>query len=89
LVLINRKGILPAVNEGAVCRLGKFNANIIRDQLKRKGRVAKTIMKITKYRTKPYIRGSMIIGIDKSSGYPCIKTMRVTPIWLSNPHQAC
>lgn len=43
------------------------NFNIIRDQIERMARITKKIMKITKYRTKPYIQGSMIIDIDKSS----------------------
>ena len=43
------------------------NLNIIRDQIERMARITKKIMKITKYRTKPYIKGSMIIDIDKSS----------------------
>jgi PAS domain S-box-containing protein len=41
--------------------------NIIRDQIDKMGRITKKIMKITKYRTKPYVRGSKIIDIDKSS----------------------
>jgi PAS domain S-box-containing protein len=41
--------------------------NIIRDQIDKMGRITNKIMKITKYRTKPYVRGSMIIDIDKSS----------------------
>ncbi len=41
--------------------------NIIREQIEKMGRITKKIMKITKYRTKPYIQGSMIIDIDKSS----------------------
>lgn len=43
------------------------NLNIIRDQIDRMARITKKIMKITKYRTKPYVKGSMIIDIDKSS----------------------
>ena len=43
------------------------NLNIISDQIEKMARITKKIMKITKYRTKPYIRGSMIIDIDKSS----------------------
>jgi PAS domain S-box-containing protein len=41
--------------------------NLIRDQIEKMGRITLKIMKITKYRTKPYIKGSMIIDIDKSS----------------------
>jgi PAS domain S-box-containing protein len=41
--------------------------NIIREQIEKMARITKKIMKITKYRTKPYIQGSMIIDIDKSS----------------------
>jgi PAS domain S-box-containing protein len=43
------------------------NFNIIRDQIERMARITRKIMKITKYKTKPYIKGSMIIDIDKSS----------------------
>jgi PAS domain S-box-containing protein len=43
------------------------NLKIISDQIEKMARITKKIMKITKYRTKPYIRGSMIIDIDKSS----------------------
>lgn len=43
------------------------NLNIIRDQIDRMARITRKIMKITKYKTKPYIKGSMIIDIDKSS----------------------
>jgi PAS domain S-box-containing protein len=43
------------------------NLNIIRDQIDKMARITQKIMKITKYRTKPYILGSMIIDIDKSS----------------------
>ena len=45
--------------------IGKLN--IIRDQIETMGRITHKIMRITKYRTKPYVRGSMIIDIDKSS----------------------
>ena len=43
------------------------NLNIIREQIDKMGQITKKIMKITKYRTKPYVQGSMIIDIDKSS----------------------
>jgi PAS domain S-box-containing protein len=43
------------------------NLNIIREQIEKMARITKKIMKITKYRTKPYVQGSMIIDIDKSS----------------------
>jgi PAS domain S-box-containing protein len=41
--------------------------NIIREQIEKMAQITKKIMKITKYRTKPYVQGSMIIDIDKSS----------------------
>jgi PAS domain S-box-containing protein len=43
------------------------NLNIIREQIEKMAQITKKIMKITKYRTKPYVQGSMIIDIDKSS----------------------
>ncbi|MEJ2656973.1 MAG: PAS domain S-box protein [Desulfobacterales bacterium] len=43
------------------------NLNIIREQIEKMGQITQKIMKITKYRTKPYIQGSIIIDIDKSS----------------------
>jgi PAS domain S-box-containing protein len=41
--------------------------NVIQEQIERMGAITKKIMKITKYETKPYIQGSIIIDIDKSS----------------------
>jgi PAS domain S-box-containing protein len=46
------------------------NLNIIRGQIEKMGQITKKIMKITKYRTKPYAQGSIIIDIDKSSDMP-------------------
>lgn len=43
------------------------NINIIREQIYKMGEITKKIMKITKYETKPYTPGSIIIDIDKSS----------------------
>ena len=43
------------------------NLNIIREQIEKMGAITKKIMKITKYETKPYTHGSIIIDIDKSS----------------------
>ncbi len=40
---------------------------IIREQTDKMGEITQKIMKITKYKTKPYAQGSMIIDIDKSS----------------------
>jgi PAS domain S-box-containing protein len=44
------------------------NLQIILEQIEKMGEITKKIMKITKYETKPYIQGSTIIDIDKSSG---------------------
>ncbi|MBW2406123.1 MAG: PAS domain S-box protein [Deltaproteobacteria bacterium] len=41
--------------------------NIIREQIEKMRVITKKIMKITKYETKPYAQGSIIIDIDKSS----------------------
>jgi PAS domain S-box-containing protein len=41
--------------------------NIIREQIEKMRVITKKIMKITKYETKPYTQGSIIIDIDKSS----------------------
>lgn len=41
--------------------------NIIQEQIERMGAITKKIMKITKYETKPYAQGGIIIDIDKSS----------------------
>lgn len=41
--------------------------NIIQEQIDKMGEITKKIMKITKYETKPYTQGSIIIDIDKSS----------------------
>ena len=43
------------------------NVKIIQEQIYKMGEITKTIMKITKYETKPYTHGSIIIDIDKSS----------------------
>jgi signal transduction histidine kinase len=40
---------------------------IIREQTDKMGEITQKIMKITKYKTKPYAQGSIIIDIDKSS----------------------
>ena len=41
--------------------------NIIREQIEKMGAITRKIMKITKYETKPYAQGTIIIDIDKSS----------------------
>jgi PAS domain S-box-containing protein len=43
------------------------NVKIIQEQIYKMGEITKKIMKITKYETKPYTHGSIIIDIDKSS----------------------
>ena len=43
------------------------NLNIIREQIEKMGAITRKIMKITKYETKPYAQGTIIIDIDKSS----------------------
>jgi len=43
------------------------NVKIIQEQISKMGEITKKIMKITKYETKPYVQGSIIIDIDKSS----------------------
>ncbi len=43
------------------------NLNTIGEHIEKMAQITQKIMKITKYRTKPYIRGSMIIDIDRSS----------------------
>jgi PAS domain S-box-containing protein len=43
------------------------NLTIISEQIEKMAQITKKIMKITRYRTKPYVQGSMIIDIDKSS----------------------
>ena len=43
------------------------NVKIIQEQIYKMGEITKKIMKITKYETKSYIHGSIIIDIDKSS----------------------
>jgi len=43
------------------------NLKIIQEQINKMGEITKKIMKITKYETKPYTHGSIIIDIDKSS----------------------
>jgi signal transduction histidine kinase len=42
-------------------------AEIIREQIDKIGEITRKIMKITKYETKPYAQGTIIIDIDKSS----------------------
>jgi PAS domain S-box-containing protein len=43
------------------------NVKIIQEQIDKMGEITKKIMKITKYETKPYAQGTIIIDIDKSS----------------------
>ena len=43
------------------------NLNIIVEQIEKMGKITRKIMKITKYETKPYAQGAIIIDIDKSS----------------------
>jgi PAS domain S-box-containing protein len=43
------------------------NLNIIGEQIEKMGAITRKIMKITKYETKPYAQGTIIIDIDKSS----------------------
>jgi PAS domain S-box-containing protein len=43
------------------------NLNIIIEQIEKMGKITRKIMKITKYETKPYAQGTIIIDIDKSS----------------------
>jgi len=42
-------------------------AEIIREQIDKMGGITRKIMMITKYETKPYAQGTIIIDIDKSS----------------------
>ena len=43
------------------------NLDIIREQIDKMGAITRKMLMITKYETKPYTKGTIIIDIDKSS----------------------